>query len=123
MPLITCPACGKEISTAATACPNCGHPIQKPRAARSSRVGVGCLVVVGIIVVLSIIGSVSNNNSGSSKSSGATSSACGSDWSKCSDNEDMANHYSGWTKITVACQTAADNQARYGTPKWPWLPF
>src|SRR5262245_15440607 len=26
MPLICCTACGREISTAATACPHCGHP-------------------------------------------------------------------------------------------------
>lgn len=27
MALITCPECGKEISNKATACPNCGYPI------------------------------------------------------------------------------------------------
>jgi uncharacterized membrane protein YvbJ len=27
MPLITCPDCGKEISTAANTCPNCGRPM------------------------------------------------------------------------------------------------
>ncbi len=26
MPLIKCPACGREISTEAEACPGCGHP-------------------------------------------------------------------------------------------------
>jgi hypothetical protein len=26
MPLINCPACGREISTEAEACPQCGHP-------------------------------------------------------------------------------------------------
>ena len=26
MPLIPCPACGREISIAAEACPQCGHP-------------------------------------------------------------------------------------------------
>jgi hypothetical protein len=26
MPLIPCPACGREISTEAAACPQCGHP-------------------------------------------------------------------------------------------------
>jgi uncharacterized membrane protein YvbJ len=28
MPLITCPDCGKEISTAANTCPNCGRPTE-----------------------------------------------------------------------------------------------
>jgi hypothetical protein len=26
MPLVQCPACGREISTEAEACPQCGHP-------------------------------------------------------------------------------------------------
>lgn len=29
MALITCPECGKTVSSAATTCPNCGYPIQK----------------------------------------------------------------------------------------------
>lgn len=28
MALIQCPECGKEVSSAATACPSCGHPIR-----------------------------------------------------------------------------------------------
>lgn len=27
MALIKCPECGKEVSSGATSCPNCGHPI------------------------------------------------------------------------------------------------
>ncbi len=27
MALIPCPACGRQVSQAAVACPNCGHPI------------------------------------------------------------------------------------------------
>jgi len=30
MPLIPCPECGKEISTAATVCPACGYPLAQP---------------------------------------------------------------------------------------------
>lgn len=30
MPLINCPECDKEISDAAPACPNCGHPLKQP---------------------------------------------------------------------------------------------
>lgn len=28
MALIACPACGREVSDAATACPHCGHPLK-----------------------------------------------------------------------------------------------
>jgi hypothetical protein len=30
MPLINCPACGRQISTEAEACPQCGHPNRPP---------------------------------------------------------------------------------------------
>jgi hypothetical protein len=30
MALINCPECGKEVSTSAVACPNCGHPLAPP---------------------------------------------------------------------------------------------
>ena len=41
MALITCPECGKPVSTAAHACPNCGYPVadklaQKPAAGAAS---------------------------------------------------------------------------------------
>jgi hypothetical protein len=31
MPLIDCPACGRQISTEAEACPQCGHPNRAPK--------------------------------------------------------------------------------------------
>jgi Uncharacterised protein family UPF0547 len=33
MPLIGCPECGRQISTAAEACPHCGHPNRPPKSA------------------------------------------------------------------------------------------
>src|SRR5882757_2478138 len=30
MPLVTCPECGGSVSTAATSCPHCGHPMDPP---------------------------------------------------------------------------------------------
>ncbi len=39
MPLVDCPECGREISTAAEACPQCGHPTRvKPQ----ESTGPGC---------------------------------------------------------------------------------
>ena len=32
MPLINCTECGKQVSTEAKACPNCGHPVAKMHA-------------------------------------------------------------------------------------------
>jgi hypothetical protein len=49
--------------------------------------------------------------------------ACTSDWRKCSDNEQLVNDWSGWTKVQVACKFAANDRAKYGDPEWPWLSF
>src|SRR5687768_14631153 len=31
MPLMSCPVCQQKVSTAAEACPQCGHPLQEKR--------------------------------------------------------------------------------------------
>lgn len=36
MALIPCPACGRQVSPAAPACPNCGHPIATDTGARGA---------------------------------------------------------------------------------------
>lgn len=41
MPLVNCPECGRQISTAAEACPQCGHPM-RGRAATPTPVGPAC---------------------------------------------------------------------------------
>ncbi len=49
---------------------------------------------------------------------------CHSDWKKCTDNEDMANHYFGWTTAGSRCARATEKQSRYGDPEWPfWIKF
>ena len=126
MPLVQCPTCGKEISDKAVSCPNCGHPMVEPTPVgaavppnpvkKTNAFGIGCLAVIAFIVVISFIGSLGKNTT-----SEATS--CRSDWTLCTDNADMANNYSGWSDAKFACKSAADNQARYGTPEWPWLAF
>jgi hypothetical protein len=48
MPLTKCPACGKEISAEALACPNCGHPVGKLAAEKNGR--IGCFVIILIVI-------------------------------------------------------------------------
>lgn len=59
--LMKCPACDKQISTAATACPQCGHPFAKATTVSGidmkDPVHVLGVIVVAIIVVLVIGGS------------------------------------------------------------------
>jgi hypothetical protein len=49
--------------------------------------------------------------------------SCKSDWRKCADNRDMADNYGGWSIARYACKQAANEQAKYGTPRWPWYVF
>jgi hypothetical protein len=35
----------------------------------------------------------------------------------------MANNYSGWISAKALCKTEANENARFGTPQWPWLAF
>ena len=45
MALITCPECGKEISSQASSCPNCGAPVAKKFCPNcGERIDVDCVV-------------------------------------------------------------------------------
>jgi Uncharacterised protein family UPF0547 len=70
MALITCPECQKEISSEATACPNCGYSFKKAtQKKKSSPLAIGCLGVIILFIFLYIIGSNMKGNSSSSSSS------------------------------------------------------
>ena len=50
MSLRTCPDCGKDVSSCASACPHCGRPRNKSRVTLELTAGL-CSVVVGIIAL------------------------------------------------------------------------
>src|SRR5262245_45985121 len=66
MPLIACPACGKQVSDQAPGCPSCGHPIagpppgqapqkviiEQPPPQRSG--GGGCIIFLVLLVIAGI---------------------------------------------------------------------
>ena len=58
MSLIKCEECGKEISSKASACPNCGNPIEKEtkKVILTRAVGIASLVKGNIIIDNQIIG-------------------------------------------------------------------
>jgi len=63
MPLITCPDCGKEISTAAHACPSCGRPMAAAAGSAAYTSATtkklrAFLVIVGILIFFYIVGSI-----------------------------------------------------------------
>lgn len=55
MALIKCPACSNEVSSAAAACPKCGHPL-KPQKKTS-----GCAVVIAIVFGLLLLSALVPN--------------------------------------------------------------
>lgn len=48
--LVPCTACGAELSVAATACPKCGHPVQRQQAANNA--------ITRILLIASIAGGI-----------------------------------------------------------------
>lgn len=73
MALIKCKECGNQISSDATACPNCGKPVKKTSAAAS-----GCLVVIIVIVVLAVIGQCSGSDKSATPAPAAPTPSAGS---------------------------------------------
>jgi hypothetical protein len=121
MPLIKCPACEREISTQAQSCPHCGHPLVKSDAKKSQNAGVGCLImllIVGTIIYLS-----NRNETTTTPKETTQEELCRSDWTKCTDNAQLVNNYAGWSQVESDCKEAANNEAQYGNPDWPWIPF
>jgi len=49
--------------------------------------------------------------------------ACHDDWHKCTDNSMLVNHWSGETAASIACEGAADEQAKWGHPTFSTIPF
>ena len=53
MALISCPDCGREMSSEAVACPNCGRPIGKgANKGKDDRQSLGCLILLVVLGLL-----------------------------------------------------------------------
>lgn len=84
MALIKCPECGKEVSSSASSCPNCGHPIspketvvektvikEKKKGSCLSKI----LMVIGFFVIIGVLyAALSDDSSNKPKKVSATSS-------------------------------------------------
>jgi hypothetical protein len=84
----------------------------------------GLLAILFVLITVAVIVNHANEP-GSTKSAkdDAKDDSCRSEWIKCADNEQLVNQYSDWSLVQVRCERAATDQARYGSPDWPWLPF
>lgn len=49
--------------------------------------------------------------------------SCRENWAKCKDNTDIMKNYKNYRDAAYRCKDAANNQASYGTPDWPWGAF
>lgn len=59
MALVSCPACARQVSEDAIACPHCGHPLRRTHAAVQDGPGCvtsGCLALVIVAVALLALG-------------------------------------------------------------------
>ncbi|MCB8881714.1 hypothetical protein ACELLULO517_15810 [Acidisoma cellulosilytica] len=83
------------------------------------------LIGVAAFVVISVIGVMSNGGSTTGSSSvPAGNPGCDSDYTKCADNTDLVNHFSSYGTAQSQCKEEAISEAKYGSPKFPWLsPF
>jgi predicted nuclease of predicted toxin-antitoxin system len=78
MALIKCRECGKEISSEAPACPNCGRPAvnspsTSPAASHSGKKkGSGCLSLIALVVVGTVVATYIGVNSENNSQSGIT---------------------------------------------------
>ena len=50
----------------------------------------------------------------------ATEAPCVSDWTKCTDNMDVANHYKDMRRLRQDCKWEVNKKVKYGEAKWPW---
>jgi RNA polymerase subunit RPABC4/transcription elongation factor Spt4 len=135
MALKPCRECGGQVSTEAEVCPHCGvrsPTASKPVAAlgpndseqnknaksRGLRAaGKLLLIVIGIVALATVLSKAPNNTAQ------APSSLCQSDWTKCTDNEELVKNYSKWFDVRFDCKEQAKKQALYGTPVWPSRAF
>jgi hypothetical protein len=67
---------------------------------------IGILLLVGIVAF------------GLSRPSPPAAPSCKSDWTLCSDNADLVNHYDKMLDAKIYCQIEANKLANYGTPVW-----
>ena len=64
MALAKCKECGKEVSTEADKCPNCGAPVKSKGSGCFSAIGV----VIGFLILVGVIGSLLNTGDQSAPS-------------------------------------------------------
>lgn len=116
MALKPCRECGREVSTEAKSCPNCGaeNPVKK-QSIGQKRVGTGtgCLIILGIFLVTMWVASLcSDNNSTVERTSTVESSsalsACEAAFRNAAAVDDMHDTVEDLDPAIRACRTVAE---------------
>jgi hypothetical protein len=126
MALKPCRECGAQVSTKVEICPRCGvhsptasNPIVALDPSDDSKQDMQHkrLFVVVMIVVIAVLWLLLPKDLWSPKEPG-----CRTDWTKCANDAELVDKYSGWTRVETECKSEADSRARYKTV-WPPVPF
>ncbi|MET4600913.1 hypothetical protein ABIB90_000364 [Bradyrhizobium sp. JR4.1] len=145
MALVECPECRGRVSDRAAAC-LCGHPIARydpsnldasvraqrwlqREAARDEEpqntpppkgANRGCASLLVIALVFVVVAVILGDRVRQKEQASPT---CKSDWHLCVDNADIINNFEGTSYGQVSCKIEAQKLAKYGEPKFPFLPF
>jgi hypothetical protein len=100
-------------------------PISAPSASRPPRRFRRLALSVGVVVLLLIAAKIlaPNGKEATSPASDEKASNCNNDWTKCTDNADLMNHYSKMYEATSACKRALEQSVKFGDPEWTWGAF
>jgi uncharacterized protein YecT (DUF1311 family)/predicted nucleic acid-binding Zn ribbon protein len=112
MALIKCKECQSEISDKATSCPKCGAHVKKP---------TSVITIIFAIAILSIFITMCSSNESSKdgdKESTEKVASCSNDYTKCINNADMVNNYSGWFDAKYSCKEKFSEIVKYGKPEY-----
>jgi hypothetical protein len=116
MALKPCRECKTEVSNGAKNCPHCG--VKWPTATGSMRWDRLAIVAALILAIGYLINVRVDKADASKNASEQANPTCVSDWTKCKDNSDLANHWSGYDAVQNACKYATNDRAKYDTPKY-----
>jgi hypothetical protein len=91
------------------------HVLAAPASEGTSQMKKFLLIVFGIVGFIIFAGHTLVQQDRAREQANPT---CKSDWEKCKDNSDLANHWEGFSGAQVDCQYATNDRAKYDTPKY-----
>lgn len=129
MALVTCRECKGQVSSKASSCPHCGAPVKSPGNPLWALVQLAAGIAVFYYLWTGFSGKEDKTPSGGQLATATpekpaqVAPACKTSWRLCKDNADLVNNSDVTIKAQVACKSAGDRTAKFGSPTWPWFAF